>query len=89
MEFVVNEAGCRELSKDMLQNMKQIALILSEIQGKNSTLHAALGEDYASIAKSVDIMASELEQAQGEINIIIHDMEEYMARVQQARVVLQ
>lgn len=88
MDFIVNESGCRQLSTDMLSNMKEIALLISEIESQNGTLRAALGDDYEAIAKSVRTMMSELTNAQTELNVIINDMGEYMARVQQARVSL-
>ena len=88
MEFVVNEQGCRSLSMDMLTHMRQIAQLISEIEANSSTLRGALGEDYESIARTVRIMTTELGNAQQELNIIISDMNEYMSRVQQARVAL-
>ncbi len=88
MEFVVNENGCKQLSTDMLSNMKEIASIISEINGKNSTLRAALGDDYGAIASSINIMTSELSNAYTELNQIIEDMSEYMSQVHQARVSL-
>ena len=88
MDFIVNEQGCRQLKMDMLTNMRQIASIVSEIDGKNSTLQAALGEDYEAIARTVRVMTAELGSAQQELNIIIQDMDEYMSRVHQARVSL-
>lgn len=88
MEFVVNESGCRQLSTDMLANMKEIAMMISEIESQNGTLKAALGDDYDAIARSVRTMTSELANAQSELNVIINDMNEYMSRVQQARVSL-
>jgi len=88
MDFIVNESGCRKLSADMLSNMREIARLIAEIDSQNGTLRAALGDDYEAIAKSVRTMASELTNAQSELNVIINDMGEYMARVQQARVSL-
>lgn len=88
MEFIVNESGCRQLSTDMLTNMKEIASLVSEIDAQNGTLKAALGEDYDTIAKSVRVMTSELQNAHSELNVIINDMNEYMSRVHQARVSL-
>ena len=88
MEFIVNESGCRQLSTDMLTNMREIASLVSEIDAQNGTLKAALGDDYDAIARSVRIMASELQNAHSELNVIINDMNEYMSRVQQARVSL-
>lgn len=88
MEFIVNESGCRQLSADMLTNMKEIASLVSEIDAQNGTLKAALGEDYDTIAKSVRVMTSELQNAHSELNVIINDMNEYMSRVHQARVSL-
>jgi len=88
MEFIVNESGCRQLSIDMLSDMKQIVAIISSIESQDSNLKAALGDDYDAIARSVRIMSSELQNAYSELNIIINDMNEYMARVQQARVAL-
>lgn len=88
MEFIVNESGCRQLSTDMLTNMREIASLVSEIDAQNRTLKAALGDDYDAIARSVRIMASELQNAHSELNVIINDMNEYMSRVHQARVSL-
>lgn len=88
MEFCVNEQGCRQLSADMRNHMYQIAQLISEIEGQNGTLQAALGEDYEAIARTVRVMAAELGSAQQELNTIINDMNEYMSRVQQARVSL-
>jgi len=88
MEFVVDENGCRQLSTDMLKNMREIATLISEIDSQNGTLRAALGDDYDSIARSVRYMVSELSNAQTELNVIINDMSEYMSRVHQARVFL-
>lgn len=88
MEFVVNESGCRQLSVDMLSNMREIATLISEIDSQNGTLKAALGDDYDAIARSICYMASELSNAHSELNVIINDMNEYMARVHQARVSL-
>ena len=62
MEFIVNESGCRQLSTDMLTNMREIASLVSEIDAQNGTLKAALGDDYDAIARSVRIMASELQK---------------------------
>lgn len=88
MEFVVNEAGCKRLSEDMLSNMREIASIIAEIDAQNGTLRAALGDDYDAIAKSVRTMTSELSNAQAELNVIINDMNEYMSYVHQAKVSL-
>lgn len=88
MEFIVNESGCRQLSADMLTNMREIAMLVSEIDSQNGTLRAALGDDYDAIARSVRIMTSELQNAHSELNVIISDMNEYMSRVHQARVSL-
>lgn len=88
MEFIVNESGCRQLSADMLTNMREIAMLVSEIDSQNGTLRAALGDDYDAIARSVRIMTSELQKAHSELNVIINDMNEYMSRVHQARVSL-
>lgn len=88
MEFVVNENGCKQLSVDMLKSLRDIAALVSEIDSRNGTLQAALGDDYEAIAKTVRIMSGELNSAYDELNTIIDDMGEYMARVNQARVVL-
>ena len=88
MEFILNESGCRQLSADMLTNMREIAMLVSEIDSQNGTLRAALGDDYDAIARSVRIMTSELQNAHSELNVIINDMNEYMSRVHQARVSL-
>lgn len=89
MEFIVNESGCRQLSTDMLSNMREIATMIAEIDSQNGTLKAALGDDYDTIARSVRIMTSELQNAHSELNVIISDMSEYMSRVHQARVSLE
>lgn len=88
MEFVVNESGCRQLSADMLTNLKDIAGLVAEIDSQNGTLKAALGDDYDAIARTVRVMTSELNSAYQELNTIIKDMCEYMAQVHQARVSL-
>lgn len=88
MEFVVNENGCRQLSADMLTNLKDIAGLVAEIDNQNGTLKAALGDDYDAIARTVRVMTSELNSAYQELNTIIKDMGEYMAQVHQARVSL-
>lgn len=88
MEFVVNESGCRQLSADMLSNLKEIAGLVAEIDSQNGTLKAALGDDYDAIARTVRIMTGELNSAYQELNTIIKDMGEYMAQVHQARVSL-
>ncbi len=88
MEFVVNESGCRQLSADMLTNLKDIAGLVAEIDSQNGTLKAALGDDYDAIARTVRVMTSELNSAYQELNTIIKDMGEYMAQVHQARVSL-
>ena len=88
MEFVVNESGCRQLSEDMLSNMHEIAVLISDIESQNGTLKAALGDDYDAIARSIRYMISELSNAQSELNVIINDMTDYLSRVHQARVSL-
>ena len=88
MEFVVNESGCRQLSADMLTNLKDIAGLVAEIDSQNGTLKAALCDDYDAIARTVRVMTSELNSAYQELNTIIKDMGEYMAQVHQARVSL-
>lgn len=88
MEFIVNESGCRQLSTDMLEYMKEIARLIAEIEAHNGLLKEALGEDYIRIDNSVKRMASELSNAQSELNVIINDMNEYMSRVHQAKVSL-
>lgn len=88
MQFSVNEQGCRQLSADILSQMRGIAQLVSEIDGQNGMLQAALGEDYGAIARSVSVMTAELGSAQQELNTIITDMNEYISRVQQARVSL-
>mgnify|MGYP000810020426 CR=1 FL=1 len=88
MEFVVNESGCRQLSADMLSNLKEIAGLVAEIDNQNGNLKAALGDDYDAIARTVRIMSGELNNAYQELNTIINDMGEYMAQVHQARVSL-
>ncbi len=89
MEFIVDEQGCRTLSADMLHDMRQIALLISEIQAQDGTLRNALGEDYEAIARSVRIMTTELDGAQKELDKITGNMNEYMSRVHQARVSLE
>lgn len=88
MQFDVNEQGVRALSQEMLGQMRQIAVLISEIEGQNNTLRAALGEDYQAINSSVQVMKGELGSALTELNTIISMMQEYMARVGQARVSL-
>lgn len=88
MEFVVNENGCRQLSADMLLSLKEIAGLVAEIDSQNGTLKAALGDDYDAIARTVRVMTSELNGAYQELNTIINDISEYMARVHEARVSL-
>ena len=88
MDFVVNESGCRQLSVDMLNYLKEIAGLVSEIDSQNGNLQAALGDDYEAIASSVRIITGELNSAYRELNTIIADMNEYMSRVHQARVSL-
>ena len=88
MEFVVNESGCRQLSADMLTNLKDIAGLVAEIDSQNGTLKAALGDDYDAIARTVRVMTSELNSAYQELNTIIKDMGEFMAQLHQARVSL-
>ena len=88
MDFIVNESGCRQLSADMLTNLKDIAGLVAEIDSQNGTLKAALGDDYDAIARTVRVMTSELNSAYQELNTIIKDMGEYMAQVHQARVSL-
>ena len=72
----------------MLSNMREIDVLISEIDSQNGTLKAALGDDYDAIAESVRYMTSQLASAQLELNVIINDMNEYMSRVHQARVSL-
>lgn len=88
MEFVVNESGCRQLSADMLANLKDIAGLIAEIDNQNGTLKAALGEDYDAIARTVRVMTGELNSAYQELNTIVKNMDEYMALIRQARVTL-
>lgn len=88
MEFIVNEAGCRQLGDDMENNMNQILALVNEINAHNGMLRGALGDDYDAIAKSVNYMAAELQNAYSELNVIITDMNEYMSRVHMARVSL-
>lgn len=88
MEFVVNESGCRQLSIDMLSNLKEIAGLVAEIDNQNGNLKAALGDDYDAVARTVRIISGELNNACQELNTIINDMDEYMAQVHQARVSL-
>lgn len=88
MEFIVNETGCRNMSSDMLTNLRTIAQLISAIDSQNGTLRAALGDDYDVIARTVNVMSAELGSAQQELNTIIDDMNEYMARVHQARISL-
>lgn len=88
MEFVVNESGCRQLSIDMLSNLKEIAGLVAEIDNQNGNLKAALGDDYDAVARTVRIISGELNNACQELNTIINDMDEYMTQVHQARVSL-
>lgn len=89
MDFIVDEAGCRRLSMDMLENMKGIATLVSYAEENDDTLKVALGDDYMAIATSVNYIKNELQLAEKELNIIIEDMNEYIARVKQARVALE
>ena len=88
MEFTVNEQGCRALSKDMLGHLRQILLLIAEIDSRNGTLRGALGEDYEAIAGTVRVMSAELDAAHRELQTIITLMEEYMDRVHQVRIAL-
>lgn len=88
MQFTVNEQGCRQLSDDMRGHMQSIAALVAEIEGQNGMLRAALGEDAEAIARTVRVMSAELSSAQQELSTIISDMNEYMSRIQQARVSL-
>lgn len=88
MEFVVNESGCRQLSIDMLSNLREIAGLVAEIDNQNGNLKAALGDDYDAVARTVRIISGELNNACQELNTIINDMDEYMTQVHQARVSL-
>lgn len=88
MEFIVNESGCKQLSNEMVATMYQIMALINEIDSHSGMLRGALGDDYDSIAKSVNYMATELQNAYSELNVIINDMNEYMSRVQMARVSL-
>ena len=85
MDFVVNESGCRQLSNEMLNYLKEIAGLVSEIDSQNGNLRAALGDDYEAIASSVRIITGELFSAFEELKTIIADMNEYVAQVQKAR----
>ena len=85
MQFDVNEQGVRALSQEMLGQLRQIALLINEIDSQNNTLRSALGDDYQAINSSVQIMKGELGSALTELNTIISMMQEYMARVVQAR----
>lgn len=89
MEFIIDENGCRQLSIDMSDLLKEICTIIAEIENHNGVLKVALGDDYDAIAKSIRIITNELNYAEKELNIIISDMKEYMAQVHQARVSLQ
>lgn len=89
MEFTVNEAGCRQLSIDMMTTLRDIAKLVKEIENNNNLLRSALGEDYESIARTVRVMAEALGQAEGEMNTVIHNMEEYIRTVGLARIALQ
>lgn len=86
--FDVNESTCRKLGIDMLSNLKEIIELVNKIDSQDGNLKAALGEDYGSIARSVRIMKEELESASKELNVIIDDMNEYMAKVSKVRIEL-
>lgn len=88
MEFVVNEAGVRSMSMDMLSHLREIARLVGEIESRNNLLSAALGEDAEAVARTTRAMHAELNSAYGELNVIINDMNEYMSRVHQARISL-
>ena len=88
MEFVMDEAQCRQLSEDMLTSLRTLAVLINDIDSQNGTLRAALGDDYEAIARSVRSMKTELGNAYSELNGIINDMSEYISRVHQARIAL-
>ena len=89
MEYLINETGCRQLSLDILGDMRQIAGILSDFSSNDSILRRALGEDYDAFNRSVRVIASQLNSASGELSIINSNMQEYMQRVHQTRVVIE
>ena len=88
MEFIVNEQGCQQLAENIQTDINKIATLISEIEGKNSTLQSALGEDADTIAASVKTMNNALQGAQRSFSVVRADMTEYMARVHQAKVAL-
>lgn len=89
MEFIVNEQGCRNLSTDLLGDMKRLAIVLSNYCSEDGNLKAALGDDYAAFNKTITTLKSELESAQKELDIIISSMNEYMSIIHEARVTIE
>lgn len=89
MEFVIDEAGCRQLSATMVSDLEELLNIILEIENQSVTLRAALGDDYESIARRIRVMKDELRDASREIHTVIQDMNEYLAQVKQARFVME
>lgn len=87
-EFVVNEAGCRNLADNMRTQLAAIQARVSEIESHEGMLRSALGPDYEAIARSTRAMTAELEEAQRSMNTVIANMTEYIARVGEIRVTL-
>lgn len=88
MEFIVNEQGCQVLSQEMYNGLDQISNLISELESMDGTLRNALGDDYESIGKNINEMKSEFENALREFRVIVEEMNEYMNKVHQIRVVM-
>lgn len=88
MEFIVNEQGCQVLSQEMYNGLDQISNLISELESMDGTLRNALGDDYESIGKNINEMKSEFENALREFRVIVEEMNEYMNKVHQIKVVM-
>lgn len=88
MEFLVNEQGCRNLIGEMYNEMNKLGTLISELESMDGTLRMALGDDYQAIGRSISLMKSEFTDAYREFRTIAQDMDEYMSRVHQVRVVM-
>ena len=88
MEFVVNESGCQNLAENMRSQLAAIQGCVSQIDSHEGMMRSALGPDYEAIARSTRAMTAELQDAQRNMNIIISNMMEYIARVKEIRVTL-
>ena len=88
MEFIVNEQGCQVLSQEMYNGLDQISNLISELESMDGTLRNALGDDYESIGKNINEMKSKFENALREFRVIVEEMNEYMNKVHQIKVVM-